>query len=173
MSRHPPPRGPGHTPRPRLPHGDAARDATGHLVLSLLAFAADTAADTPALAEQLGPEEREAVRRLLDRRGTTAIAPDRHTKLYPNYLGRIAAQDRDLVLPSFMNTLALVGTRDDLLARITTLEQAGVDELLIQPVIDPPSEMALLAKLLTRADPPAARRHLGGGVTDASAPDVS
>lgn len=131
------------------PHGDAARDATGHLVLSLLTFAADTAADTPAFAEQLGPEEREAVRLLLDRRGTTATAPDRHTKLYPNYLGRIAPQDRDLVLPSLMNALALVGTRDDLLARITTLEQAGVDELLIQPVIDPPAEMALLAKLLT------------------------
>ncbi|WP_328843497.1 LLM class flavin-dependent oxidoreductase [Streptomyces sp. NBC_00258] len=131
------------------PHGDAARDATGHLVLSLLAFAADTAADTPALAEQLGPEERQAVQRLLDRRGTTATAPDRHTKLYPNYLGRIAPQDRDLVLPSLMNTLALVGTRDDLLARISTLEQAGVNELLIQPVIDPPTEMAQLAKLLT------------------------
>lgn len=131
------------------PDGDSARDATGHVVLSLLAFAADTAADTPALAEQLGPEEREAVRRLLDRRGTTSTAPDRHTKLYPNYLGRIAPQDRDLILPSLMNTLALVGTRDDLLARIATLEQAGVDELLIQPVIDPPTEMAVLAKLLT------------------------
>ncbi len=131
------------------PHGDAARDATGHLVLSLLAFAADTAADPNAFAEQLGPEERQAVQRLLDRRGTTATAPDRHTKLYPNYLGRIAPQDRDLVLPSLMNTLALVGARDDLLARITTLEQAGVDELLIQPVTDPPTEMAHLAKLLT------------------------
>jgi alkanesulfonate monooxygenase SsuD/methylene tetrahydromethanopterin reductase-like flavin-dependent oxidoreductase (luciferase family) len=139
------------------PHGDAARDATGHLVLSLLAFAADTAAEKPAFAEQLGPEEREAVRQLLDRRGTTATAPDRHTKLYPNYLGRIAPQDRDLVLPSLMNTLALVGTRDDLLARIATLEQAGIDELLIQPVIDPPTEMVQLAKLITWADPPAAR----------------
>ncbi|MFF4273386.1 LLM class flavin-dependent oxidoreductase [Streptomyces sp. NPDC001536] len=127
------------------PHGDAARDATGHLVLSLLAYAADA----PAFAEQLGPEEREAVRRLLDRRGTTPTAPDRHTKLYPNYLGRIAPQDRDLVLPSLMNTLALVGTRDDLDARISTLEQAGIDELLIQPVIDPSAEMAQLAKLLT------------------------
>ncbi|MFV8131371.1 hypothetical protein [Streptomyces syringium] len=48
-----------------------------------------------------------------------------------------------------MNTLALVGTRDALLARITTLEEAGVDELIVQPVIDPPTEMALLAKLLT------------------------
>ncbi|MFG1966523.1 LLM class flavin-dependent oxidoreductase [Nonomuraea sp. NPDC049028] len=131
------------------PSGDAVRDATGHLVLSLLAFAADTAADARAFAEQLVPEEREAVRRLLDRRGTTATAPDRHTKLYPNYLGRIAPEDRDLILPSLMNTLALVGTRDDLRARITTLEQAGVDELLIQPVIDPPIEMAQLAKLLT------------------------
>ncbi|MEU4895488.1 LLM class flavin-dependent oxidoreductase [Streptomyces sp. NPDC044780] len=131
------------------PHGDAARDATGHLVLSLLAFAADTAAENPAFAEQLSLEEREAVRRLLDRRGTTATAPDRHTKLYPNYLGRIAPQDRDLVLPSLMNTMALVGTRDDLLARIATLEQAGIDELLIQPVIDLPTEMAQLAALLT------------------------
>ncbi|WP_461007399.1 LLM class flavin-dependent oxidoreductase [Streptomyces capparidis] len=126
-------------------HSDAARDATGHLVLSLLAFAADT----PAVAGQLGPDEGEAVRRFLDRRGTTATAPDRYTKLYPNYLGRIAPQDRDLVLPSLMNALALVGTRDDLLGRIAALEQAGVDELLIQPVIDPPAEMAQLARLLT------------------------
>ncbi|SDM51582.1 Flavin-dependent oxidoreductase, luciferase family (includes alkanesulfonate monooxygenase SsuD and methylene tetrahydromethanopterin reductase) [Allokutzneria albata] len=131
------------------PQSDAARDATGHLVLSLLAFAADTAADTPAFADQLGPEEREAVRRLLDRRGTTATAPDRHTKLYPNYLGRIAPRDRDLVLPSLMNTLALVGTRDDLRTRVATLEQAGIDELLIQPVTDPAAEMTQLAKLLT------------------------
>ncbi|GAA1940195.1 LLM class flavin-dependent oxidoreductase [Kitasatospora viridis] len=130
------------------PHGDAARDATGHLVLSLLAFAADTAAETPAFADQLGPAEREAVRRLLDRRGTTPTAPDRHTKLYPDYLGRIAADDRDLVLPSLMNALALVGTRDELLARIAILEQAGIDELLIQPVVDPPTEMARLAELL-------------------------
>lgn len=123
---------------------DAARDATGHLVLSLLDFAADT----PAFAAQLGPDEREAVRKLLERRGTTATAPDRYTKLYPNYLGRIAPQDRDLVLPSLMNSVALVGTRDDLRTRITALEQAGVDELLIQPVIDPPAEMAQLAQLL-------------------------
>ncbi|TDB87137.1 LLM class flavin-dependent oxidoreductase [Actinomadura sp. KC216] len=126
------------------PHGDAARDATGHLVLSLLAYAADT----PAFADQLGPAEREAVRRLLARRGTTADAPDRYTRLYPNYLGRIAPQDRDLILPSLMNALALVGTHDDLRARITTLQEAGIDELLIQPVIDPPTEMARLAKLL-------------------------
>ncbi|BCB78424.1 LLM class flavin-dependent oxidoreductase [Phytohabitans flavus] len=126
------------------PDGDAARDTTGHLVLSLLTFAADKR----AFAAQLGPAEREAVRRLLDRRGTTATAPDRHTKLYPNYLGRIAPQDRDLVVPSLMNMLTLVGTRDDILARINTLEQAGIDELLIQPVVDPPTEMAQLAKLL-------------------------
>ncbi|MEV4439629.1 LLM class flavin-dependent oxidoreductase [Streptomyces sp. NPDC049577] len=124
---------------------DAARDTTGHLVLSLL----DYAADTPAFARQLDPDQREAVRKLLDRRGTTATAPDRYTKLYPNYLGRIAPQDRDLVLPSLMNNVALVGTRDDLRTRITALEQAGVAELLIQPVVDPPTEMAQLAELLT------------------------
>jgi hypothetical protein len=126
------------------PDGDAARDATGHLVLSLLDFAADT----PGVADHLGPDVREAVRKLLDRRGTTATAPDRYTKLYPNYLGRIAPQDRDLVLPELMNTLALVGTRDDLRTRITELERAGVTDLLVQPVIDPPAEMAGLAALL-------------------------
>ncbi|MFI0481430.1 LLM class flavin-dependent oxidoreductase [Actinomadura sp. 9N215] len=131
------------------PHGVAARDATGQIVLSLLAFAADTAADPDAFAGQLGPEERQAVERLLDRRGTTASAPDRHIKLYPGYLGRIAPQDRDLVLPSLMDTLALVGTRDDLRARIATLERAGIDELVIQPVIDPPAEMARFAELLS------------------------
>lgn len=127
------------------PDSDAARDATGHLVMSLLDFAADT----PAFAGQLGPDEREAVRQLLNRRGTTATAPDRYISLYANYLGRIAHQDRDLVLPSLMNSVALVGTHDDLRTRITALEQAGVDELLIQPVIDPPAEMAQLVELLT------------------------
>lgn len=126
------------------PDSDAARDATGHLVLSLLDFAADT----PAFAGRLGPGPREAVRELLDRRGTTATAPDRYTKLYPNYLGRIAPQDRDLVLPSLMDSVALVGTRDDLRTRVAALEEAGVDELLIQPVVDPPAEMARLAGLL-------------------------
>ncbi|MFH8367176.1 LLM class flavin-dependent oxidoreductase [Streptomyces sp. NPDC018031] len=123
---------------------DAARDTTGHLVMSLLDFAADT----PDFAARLGPDQREAVRRLLHRRGTTATAPDRYTRLYPNYLGRIAPQDRDLILPSLMNSVALVGTRDDLRTRVTALEQAGVDELLIQPVVDPPAEMARLVELL-------------------------
>ncbi|KJK45082.1 5,10-methylene tetrahydromethanopterin reductase [Lentzea aerocolonigenes] len=121
-----------------------ARDATGHVVLSLLAFAADN----PAFAAQLGPLEQEAVRTFLALRGTTSASPDRHKALYRGYLQRIAPQERDLVLPSLMNDLTLVGTRDELVARIATLEQAGVDELVIQPVIDPPAEMARLASLL-------------------------
>lgn len=126
------------------PHGDAARDAVGHVVMSLLAFAADT----PAVAGGLGAEEREAVRRLLDRRGTTATAPDRYTRLYPHYLGGIAPADRDLITPSLMDTLTLVGTADDLRARIATLAEAGVDEIVIQPVVDPAKEMAAIAELL-------------------------
>jgi 5,10-methylenetetrahydromethanopterin reductase len=125
------------------PYGDSARDATGHTVLSFLVFAADK----PSFAEVLGAEEREAVRRFLARRGTTATAPDRYQALYTNYLGRIAPADRDLVLPSLMDRLALVGTRDDLLARVAAMEAAGIDEIVIQPVVDPPTEMAEIAKL--------------------------
>jgi alkanesulfonate monooxygenase SsuD/methylene tetrahydromethanopterin reductase-like flavin-dependent oxidoreductase (luciferase family) len=125
-------------------HSDAARDATGHTVSSFLVFAADK----PSFAEVLGAEERAAVQHFLDRRGTTATAPDRYHALYANYLGRIAPADRDLVLPSLMDRLALVGTRDDLLARFTTMEKAGIDEIVIQPVIDPPTEMAEIAKLI-------------------------
>ena len=127
------------------PYGDAARDATGHLALSLLA----AAADEPSFAQRLSAEERSAVQRLLDRRGTTATAPDRYQAIYTNYLGRIAPADRDLVLPSLMDRLALVGTRDQLLARIAALEEAGVDEIVIQPAIDPQTEMAALAELTT------------------------
>jgi alkanesulfonate monooxygenase SsuD/methylene tetrahydromethanopterin reductase-like flavin-dependent oxidoreductase (luciferase family) len=87
------------------------------------------------------------VRRLLGRRGTTATAPDRYTALYTNYLGRIAPADRALILPSLMDRLVLVGTRDDLRTRIAAMAEAGVDEIVIQPVIDPPTEMAALAKL--------------------------
>jgi 5,10-methylenetetrahydromethanopterin reductase len=126
------------------PYGDAARDATGHVALSLLAFAADK----PSFAQLLGAEERDAVQRLLDRRGTTATAPDRYQMIYANYLGRIAPGDRDLVLPSLMDQLALVGTRENLVTRIAALQEAGIDEIVIQPVIDPRTEMAEFAKLM-------------------------
>ncbi|GAA1672301.1 hypothetical protein GCM10009745_13870 [Kribbella yunnanensis] len=125
------------------PHGDAVRDAIGHTVLSFLVFAADK----PSFAEVLGPEEREAVQRFLTQRGTTGTAPDRFRRLYTNYLGRIDPTERDLILPSLIDKLALVGTRDNLLRRIAALEAAGVDELVIQPVVDPPTELAELAKL--------------------------
>jgi alkanesulfonate monooxygenase SsuD/methylene tetrahydromethanopterin reductase-like flavin-dependent oxidoreductase (luciferase family) len=125
------------------PYGEAARDATGHFALALLAFAADK----PSFAQGLSAEERDAVQRLLDRRGTTATAPNRYRALYTNYLGRIAPADRDLVLPSLVDKLALVGTRDNLVARIAALAEAGIDEIVIHPVIDPPTEMAEFAKL--------------------------
>jgi len=117
----------------------------GHIALGLLAFAADN----PAFVEALSVEEREAVQRLLDRRGTTATAIDRHNSLYTNYLDRIAPEDRDLILPSLMDKVALVGTRDDLITRIAALQEAGIDEIVIEPVVDPPAEMAELAKLTT------------------------
>jgi hypothetical protein len=126
-------------------HSDTVRDATGHIALSLLSFAADN----PDFAEQLGPDQQDAVRLFLGRRGTMATAAGRHTRLYPGYLQRITPADRDLILPSLIDTLALVGTRDDLLARIAILKQAGIDELVIQPVVDPPTEMARLVELLT------------------------
>ncbi|WP_246266997.1 LLM class flavin-dependent oxidoreductase [Nonomuraea typhae] len=126
------------------PYGAAARDATGHLALSFLTFAADT----PAFAAGLSPEQRQAVQTLLVRRATTSDTPDRHLALYPGYLARIAPADRDLVLPSLIDALALVGTHDDLVARIAALEEAGVDEVVIQPVVDPPAEMARFAKLI-------------------------
>ncbi|NUT49549.1 MAG: LLM class flavin-dependent oxidoreductase [Saccharothrix sp.] len=125
------------------PHGDAARDAVGHVVMALLAFAADT----PSVARGLGAEERDAVRRLLDRRGTAAAAPDRHTRLYPHYLERVAPADRDLITPSLMDALTLVGTRADLRARFAALAEAGVDEIVFQPVVDPLREMAGIAAL--------------------------
>ncbi|MFI7120463.1 LLM class flavin-dependent oxidoreductase [Amycolatopsis sp. NPDC049868] len=131
------------------PYGDPARDAVGHVVLSLLAFAADT----PSAASGLGAEERDAVRRLLDRRGTTATAPDRYTKLYQGYLERIATTDRDLITPSLMDALTLVGTPDDLRSRIAALAEAGIDEIVVQPVVDPPREMAELAELTSGGSP--------------------
>ncbi|WP_327102895.1 LLM class flavin-dependent oxidoreductase [Nonomuraea glycinis] len=126
------------------PHGDLARDSMGHVAMALLTFTADN----PAFAEGLEPEEREAVQRLLDRRGTTATADDRHFVLYENYLGRIYPQDRDLIVPSLVDKVGLVGTRDDLVKRVAALEAAGIDELVLQPVLDPEREMAGFARLL-------------------------
>ncbi|WP_280334780.1 LLM class flavin-dependent oxidoreductase [Nocardia wallacei] len=124
-------------------YGDASRDAMGHIALSLLTFAADN----PSFGDNLSAEETDAVARLLARRGTTATSDQRHKVLYRNYLGRIAAEDRDLVLPSLVDKLGLVGTPDELAGRIAEMESSGVDELVIQPVVDPVAEMTAFAKL--------------------------
>lgn len=125
-------------------HGDLARDTMGHIALALLTFAADNS----AFAESLEPDEADAVQRLLERRGTTATDPNRHATLYRGYLGRIAEEDRDLILPSLIDKLSLIGTRDELRERIATMEKAGVDEIIIQPVVDPEAEMAELSRLM-------------------------
>lgn len=124
-------------------HGDLARDTMGHIAMALLTFAADN----PSFAESLEPEEADAMRKLLARRGTTATAPDRHATLYRNYLGRIDPEDRDLVVPSLVDKLGLIGTRAELLERIAAMEKAGIDEIVIQPVVDPEREMRELATL--------------------------
>ncbi len=121
-----------------------ARDSMGHVAMALLTFAADN----PKFGASLEPDETAAVQRLLERRGTTATDPDRHATLYRNYLGRIEPEDRDLVLPSLVDKLGLVGTSTELRERIAGLEEAGVDEIVIQPVVDPAAEMNDLAALL-------------------------
>jgi 5,10-methylenetetrahydromethanopterin reductase len=125
-------------------HGDRARDAMGHVAMALLTFAADN----PSFRESLEPAEADAVERLLQRRGTTATATDRHRTLYRNYLGRIDPDDRDLVVPSLVDKLGLIGTPDELTERIAALETAGIDEIVIQPVVDPDKEMVALAGLM-------------------------
>ncbi|GAA2208456.1 hypothetical protein GCM10009850_039140 [Nonomuraea monospora] len=76
-------------------YGAATRGATGHIVMSLLTFAADA-------------------------------PPSPHKSALKN------------------------ATRDELLARLTVLEQAGIDEIIVHPVVDPPAEMAALTKLTLR-----------------------
>ena len=125
-------------------YGDRAKDAMGHVAMALLTFAADN----PSFGESLEPAEADAVQRLLRRRGTTATAVDRHRTLYRNYLGRIDADDRDLVVPSLVDKLGLIGTADELSQRIAALETAGIDEIVIQPVVDPDQEMVVLARLM-------------------------
>lgn len=124
-------------------YGAAARDAMGHIALSLLTFAADN----PAFAGSLSDEEQDAMRRLLARRGTTATSDERHKVLYRNYLGRIAPEERDLVLPSLVDKLGLVGPPGEIVARLAELEKAGINELVIQPVVDPEAEMTAFAEL--------------------------
>src|SRR6185437_10327262 len=126
-------------------HSDLAKDTMGHVAMALLIFAADN----PAFGDSLEPAEADAVQRLLQRRGTTATAIDRHKTLYRNYLGRIDPEDRDLVVPSLVDKLGLIGTRDELFERIAAMEKAGIDEIVIQPVVDPDREMEELAGLMS------------------------
>ncbi|MEU4199980.1 LLM class flavin-dependent oxidoreductase [Streptomyces sp. NPDC045470] len=125
-------------------YGDRVKDSTGHIALSALILAAENSAFRAALP----PEEAAAVDRLLQLRGTTPTDPKRHQTLYRNYLGRLFPEDRELVVPSLMDRFGLVGTRDEVVERIGTLGKSGVDELLIQPVVDPETEMAEFARLL-------------------------
>jgi 5,10-methylenetetrahydromethanopterin reductase len=126
-------------------YSDLAKDSIGHVAMALLTFAADN----PGFAASLEPGEAAAVQRLLERRGTTATDPGRHATLYRNYLGRIDPEDRDLVVPSLVDKLGLVGTRAELLERLAGLEKAGVGEIVIQPVVDPAAEMQDLVALMT------------------------
>jgi hypothetical protein len=112
--------------------------------MALLTFAADN----PQFGASLEADEADAMRRLLERRGTTATDPNRHATLYRNYLGRIDPQDRDLIVPSLVDKLGLIGTRTELLERIAAIEEAGVAEIVIQPVVDPAAEMKDLAALM-------------------------
>lgn len=125
-------------------YGDPVKDSMGHIALSALILGAEN----PAFRAALPPEESAAVDRLLQSRGTTPTDPDRHHTLYHNYLGRLSPEDRELIVPSLVDRFGLVGTRDEITERIDVLEKSGVDELVIQPVVDPETEMAGLARLL-------------------------
>ncbi|MFJ5264800.1 LLM class flavin-dependent oxidoreductase [Streptomyces sp. NPDC088387] len=125
-------------------YGDPVKDSIGHIALSALILGAEN----PAIRASLPPAEAAAVDRLLQLRGTTPTDPKRHQSLYRNYLGRLSPEDRELIVPSLVDTFGLVGTRDELTGRINVLEKSGVDELVIQPVVDPETEMADLARLL-------------------------
>ncbi|GAA2921801.1 hypothetical protein GCM10020221_17490 [Streptomyces thioluteus] len=125
-------------------YGDPVKDSMGHIALSALILGAEN----PAFRAALPPEEAAAVDRLLRLRGTTPTDPRLHQALYRNYLGRLSPADRELIVPSLVDKFGLVGTRAEVIERIDVLEKSGVDELVIQPVVDPETEMAELARLL-------------------------
>ncbi|MEH6374792.1 LLM class flavin-dependent oxidoreductase [Streptomyces sp. KLMMK] len=125
-------------------YGDPVKNSMGHIALSALILGAEN----PAFRAALPPEETAAVDRLLRLRGTTPTDPKLHQALYRNYLGRLSPEERELIVPSLVDKFGLVGTRDEVTERINALEKSGVDELVIQPVVDPETEMAELARLL-------------------------
>ncbi|TVL88609.1 LLM class flavin-dependent oxidoreductase [Streptomyces sp. SAJ15] len=125
-------------------YGDPVKDSMGHIALSALILGAED----PAFRAALPPEEAAAVDRLLQSRGTTPTDPKLHQALYRNYLGRLSPEDRELIVPSLVDRFGLVGTRGEVTERINVLEESGVDELVIQPVVDPETEMAEFARLL-------------------------
>ncbi|MFT2018762.1 LLM class flavin-dependent oxidoreductase [Streptomyces sp. 796.1] len=125
-------------------YGDPVRDSVGHIALGALVLGAEE----PAFRAGLPPAEAAAVDRLLQMRDTTATDPRLHQALYRNYLGRLSAAERELIVPSLVDRFGLVGTRGEVVERIAALERAGVDELLIQPVVDPERQMVEFARLL-------------------------
>ncbi|MGW0819939.1 LLM class flavin-dependent oxidoreductase [Streptomyces sp. NPDC002845] len=130
-------------------YGDPVKDSVGHIALSALILGAEN----PAFRAALTQEEAAAVDRLLRLRGTTPTDPRLHQALYHNYLGRLSPEDRELIVPSLVDRFGLVGTADELTERINELEKSGVDELVIQPVVDPETEMTEFARLLAVVRP--------------------
>ncbi|MFD5133940.1 hypothetical protein [Streptomyces olindensis] len=51
-------------------------------------------------------------------------------------------------MPSLVDRFGLIGTRDEVRQQIDALEKSGVNELLIQPVVAPETEMAELARFM-------------------------
>jgi hypothetical protein len=61
--------------------------------------------------------------------------------------GRVRARP---AVPSLVDKLGLIGTREELGERLAAMSQAGINEIVIQPVVDPEVEMTELAKLIVR-----------------------
>ncbi|MCB5170210.1 LLM class flavin-dependent oxidoreductase [Streptomyces bambusae] len=117
-------------------YGNAAKDATGHIALTALILAAEN----PSFRAMLPPQESAAVTHLLHLRGTTP--------LHHNYLGPLPTEDRPLVLPSLLDKFALITPRSGLPHLLTTLEDAGVTDLLLHPAHPEPGMTTLARHLL-------------------------
>jgi alkanesulfonate monooxygenase SsuD/methylene tetrahydromethanopterin reductase-like flavin-dependent oxidoreductase (luciferase family) len=115
-----------------------ARDAVGHVVLSMLRFAIQN----PAFSQMLPEPGRAAAGRLAEQYGWPGDDRSRsHQRLYQNYLGRIRLAERELVIPELVDALVVSGDAAACRDRLQSLEAAGVTDFVFQPVVDPIAEI--------------------------------
>ncbi|MDA2919455.1 LLM class flavin-dependent oxidoreductase [Desulfobacterota bacterium AH_259_B03_O07] len=132
-------------PKPGEKLGDeVVKVAVGPFVASSLNLTAlavvnyETKQMATAKGEPLPADVREGIMSFADAYAVEEMGIEkRHLKLYSEYLLGWKKEHSPLVTPEMINTSTLVGTAEEIRDTVHRMESQGVDQVMIQPILDP------------------------------------